>query len=131
LSECSKAQKVLPHNLPADCKTRCLLVMLRRMAIHGIRDAHASHLAFRTYGIRFSEVLALSRCLLHETAMASRRNIHIATCCTPRMTRDEALMLDVIAKGDREALAALTDNDRPTRALTAALALSDIVKVRT
>lgn len=128
MSKQPRVQTLLPLPLPGDPRAKTLLVMLRRMAIHGLRDAHASQMALSTFGMRFDSALALARCLLHETALASRRNIHIASCCTPRMTRDEALMMDVIIKGDREALAALTDNDCPTRALTTAFALGDMLK---
>ncbi|MEO9462645.1 MAG: DUF6628 family protein [Marinomonas sp.] len=119
---------LLPMPVPSDPVAKTMLVMLRRMAVHGLRDAHASQIAFGSFGTRFTEVLALTRCLLHETAMASARTIQIASCCTPRMTRDEALMIEVVMRGDKQALAALTENDRPTRALTAAFALSDILK---
>ena len=123
MSENSRLHSLLPVPLPANPMERNLLIMLRRMAIHGLRDARASQLALTTFGARFHQILALSRCVLHETATASKRSIRIATCCTPRITSDEALMMDVIVHGDKEALSAVTDNDMPARAYSAALCL--------
>ena len=128
MPDCPSLQSLLPLPLPANPMERTVLVMLRRMAIHGLRDARASQLALTTFGARFDQVLALSRCLLHETATASKSTIRIATCCTPRMTRDEALMMDVILHGDKEALSAVTDNDMPARAYSAALCLHNALE---
>ncbi len=130
MSECSRLQSLLPVPLPSNSAQRSLLVMLRRMAICGLRDARATQLAMSMFGVDFREALGLARCLLHETALISKRSIHIATCCTPRMTRDEALMLDAIVTGDRTAISAVTDNDEPGRAWMAAIALGELVKAR-
>lgn len=121
-------ESALPLAVPQDQKIRTLLVIMRRMAIHGLHDARAGQLAITAYRTRFDQILTLARLVLHETALASRRCIQIASCCTPRMTRDEALMLDVIILRDREAFAALTDNEAPSRAMTAAIALGDLVR---
>ena len=119
---------LLPVPVPSDPVAKAMLIVVRRMAVHGLRDAHASQIAFVTFGTRFADILTLARCLLHETALTSARTIQVASCCTPRMTRDEALLMDVVMRGDKQALAALTDNDLPTRALTAAFALGDLLR---
>lgn len=125
MSESTPIETLLPVALPQDTLQKTVLIILRRMAIHGLRDASASTLALEAFGSGFRKVLVLSRCLLQEMATASNRSIRIASCCAPRMTRDEALIMDVILRGDREALSAVTDNETPDRALSAAFCLAE------
>lgn len=116
MSENAPACPALAAPLPADPRARALLVMLRRMAIHGIRDAQAAWLALRWFGAGFRKPLVLLRCYILELAEASRRTICIAPCCTPGMTRDELLLLGGLTAGDLAGLEALTDGGDVTRA---------------
>ncbi|MEW4447595.1 DUF6628 family protein [Qipengyuania sp. JC766] len=113
----------LPYALPNDRVLRPTLVMLRRMAAHGLRDARATMLAIDTFGADFRKPLTLMRCYLHELATASCRNIRIAPCCAPRMTRDEALMMETIELGCAASFSALTDGGAIDRVLPTAQAL--------
>ncbi|ABC63749.1 hypothetical protein ELI_08285 [Erythrobacter litoralis HTCC2594] len=106
-----------------------LVLLARKMAIYGLRDASATMLAMQVFGSGFRRPLALLRCFMHEVATCSNRNISVAPCCAPRMTRDEALLIDALATADLASLAALTDNDDCGRALTVALALREEIDV--
>lgn len=87
---------LLPHSLPADPNTRIQLVAIRRMAAHGLRDAQASLLMLRWFGLDYRRRLVLLRALIHELAQVSRRTIQLAPCCAGRMTADEALLIRVL-----------------------------------
>lgn len=99
----------LPLPLPDSQLQRATLIILRRMAIHGIRDAQASLLAMERFGLGFRRPLVLMRCLIIEIARGSRRTIRIAPCCAPGMTQDEGLLLDSITGGGEAPMLALMD----------------------
>ncbi len=63
-----------------------ILVAMRRMAAHGIRDAHAALLMLDLFGGRFRRPLVLLRAFMLEFARASQRSIKVAPCCSLRMT---------------------------------------------
>ena len=123
MSDAHSHRCALPLMLPEDRDERLLLVLLRRMAIHGLHDARASWMALENYGIGFRKPLVLMRCFLHELASASQRNIRLAPCCAPRMTRDEGLMLAAIDLPSLDGLEALTDAGDVSRVMSAAHAL--------
>lgn len=87
---------LLPLPLPAERTGRMVLVAMRRMAAHGIRDAHAAWLMLDLFGARFRRPLVLLRAFMLEFAQASHRPIRIAPCCSLRMTRDEGLLIDAL-----------------------------------
>lgn len=113
----------LPVPYPSSPLEQTMLVLLRRMAIHGLHDAGATMVAIDRFGTGFRKPLVLLRCFLLELATASKRSIAIAPCCAPRMTRDEALMIEAIGNPALDLLAALTDADNVGRAMSAAHAL--------
>ncbi|MFA7586343.1 MAG: DUF6628 family protein, partial [Novosphingobium sp.] len=107
LSERTAANCLLPHALPADAGQRIALYALRRMAAGGIADAHAANLFFTTFGLHFRRPLVLIRAFMLDMAQCSRRTIRLAPCCAPRMTEDEARLLDGLRfAGRNPALAA-------------------------
>lgn len=90
------APDLLPLSLPEDRVDRIVLVCIRRMAAHGIRDAHAAWLALDTFGVNFRRPLVLLRAFLVELAQASHRSIKIAPCCALRMTEDEGRIVEIL-----------------------------------
>lgn len=101
----SETTEILPLPLPREAKRRAALVIVRRMAAHGFRDASATMLALDTFGTDFRRMLVLLRAFMVELARASNRTITLAPCCAMRMTEDEGLLLEVLslAAGDPEA----------------------------
>ncbi len=117
--------------LPTACTDRTILLMMRRMGTHGLRDAQAVMLAMRFFGTGFRQPLVLLRCFMAEVAQASERSIMLSPCCARRMTRDEGLLLETLAmcrqnpsraKGD---LGELTGCEHACRAFTVALAFNN------
>jgi hypothetical protein len=91
------AHATLPLPLPESRAERIALVILRRMAAQGFRDAAAAMLALETFGIGFRRVLVLLRAYMVEVARCSDRTISLAPCCAMRMTEDEGLMMDALS----------------------------------
>lgn len=109
--------------LPTAPQERVLLAMFRRMAIYGLRDSRAAMLALHHFGGQFRRPLTLMRCFMHELATSSNRNIRIASCCAPRITVDEALVLDSVMRGELASMEALTEAHDPQRPFTIAQTL--------
>ncbi len=126
--EPSPSPVLLPK--PTACTDRTVLVMLRRMGGHGLRDARATWIGLNHFGQRFRQPLVLMRCFMAEIAQASQRSIMLANCCAPRMTGDEGLLLETLALCGRNPdrakrnLARLTDNGPTARAFSVACALN-------
>jgi hypothetical protein len=93
----SDTHQILPLPLPRARSERAALVILRRMAAHGFRDAAATTLALETFGTGFRRVLVLLRAYMVELARGSNRTISLAPCCAMRMTDDEGLMMEALA----------------------------------
>ena len=89
---------LLPHAAPASPYRRLLLFTIRRMAAAGIGDAHAAHAIFTGFGLGYRRPLVLLRALMGELSRVSTAKLTVAPCCCPRMTRDEAMLLDLIAE---------------------------------
>jgi len=127
---------VLPFAAPPEERARLLLLAIRRIAAHGLNDAHAAHACFTGFGLSYRRPLILLRALMAEISRASARKIMVAPCCCPRMTRDEAVLLRAIATAphDRfEAHGALEDllgTPLCLGALTSAEALGEAVTER-
>ncbi len=101
-----RSADLLPLPLPADRTRRMVLVTIRRMAAHGIRDAQAAWLMLDLFGSRFRRPLVLLRAFMLEFAQSSHRAIRIAPCCSLRMTRDEGMLIDALSlAADHPALA--------------------------
>lgn len=120
--------------MPDLCTDRTMIRIMRRLGGHGTRDAQASMLALRHFGQSFRQILVLTRCYVTEIAHASRRNIMIANCCAPKMTRDEALLLETIALSQRlpartmRNLSELTGGGASQRVTTVARALNNALE---
>ncbi len=112
------AKTLLPHAAPASPYRRLLLFAIRRMAAGGITDAHAAHAIFTGFGLGYRRPLVLVRALMAELSRVSTAKLTVAPCCCPRMTSDEAMLVDLIAEAP----------DRPD---SVHLALNGLLHVRT
>ena len=83
----------LPLPLPQGQRAQLLLLLFRRLAIHGPRDARASMLALDQLGSGFLRALHLMRAFLHRLARHAQKPLRIAPCCASRMTRHEGLVV--------------------------------------
>lgn len=83
------------------------LFVARRMAAHGLDDAHATLALIAAFGKRHRRPLILMRTMMHELAQAASRNIMVAPSCCRRMTRDEARLLVIVAESDGNPVDAL------------------------
>lgn len=117
------AAPALPLPLPEERALRIALVMIRRMAGHGLEDSRATLLAIDAFGPGFRKPLLLVRCLVFELCRASRRRLTLAPCCALGMTLDEGLIVALIRGGGLAPYAALTDDARCTAPLSSAEAL--------
>jgi hypothetical protein len=88
---------ILPYPLPRDTMQRFTLFALRRMAVHGIRDAHAASSFIASFGLHFRKPLVLMRAFIVELAQVAHGRIVVAPCCAPRMTEDEARIVGILA----------------------------------
>lgn len=109
--------------LPRQRELSLVLVLIRRMAANGLSDSRATMLALDVAGARFRSLLVYARCFVIELSRSSNRKIMLAPCCASGMTRDEALLIDVIESGDLASYAALTDDSQCLTAHSAARAL--------
>ena len=75
---------------------RTLLFAMRRMAMGGLNDAHATHAMFTMLGRSHRRPLVLLRALMAELARCSRNRILVAPCCCGRMTHGEAMLMGAI-----------------------------------
>ena len=89
---------LLPHAAPASPYRRLLLFAIRRIAAGGIADAHAAHATFTGFGLGYRRPLVLLRALMAELSRVSSAQLKVAPCCCPRMTSDEAMLVDLIAE---------------------------------
>ena len=89
---------LLPHVAPASPYLRLALFAIRRMAVGGIADAHAAHAIFTGFGLGYRRPLVLLRTLMTELSRVSTVKLTVAPYCCPRVTRDEAMLLNSIAE---------------------------------
>lgn len=109
-------------------RTECALMFAtRRMATLGLRDATATMLAIDLFGAGFRRPLVLLRAFVGELSFTSHRPIKFARCCTPAMTADERLILQVLSVADtspgmaEQGLRKLTQNPHVCEPLAAAV----------
>jgi hypothetical protein len=127
----SQSETLLPSTIPEGRIERLLLFVIRRMAIHGLRDAHATSAMIGQFGLRHREPLVLLRGFLAELARVSLQPIKVVPCCCLRMTHDEARILSAITKANTEPAWALYHLERLTggadaiSSLSAAMAIND------
>lgn len=96
------ASAALPFACPVDDNRRLLLYCIRRMGAHGLQDAHAANAMLGAFGLSYMRPLVMLRAFIAETAHTSERRISIAGCCCPRMTLDEARLLDAISSSESD-----------------------------
>lgn len=120
----------LPYVLPFDQFTRVMIFAVRRMAAHGLNDAHAANALLGVFGINYRRPLVLLRALMQEMATQSQRSILISPCCCARMTEDEMRIICVIGIAERDfadcyaIMRTLLDSPDCPGAVSTALALS-------
>jgi len=88
---------LLPHAAPASPYRRLLLFAVRRIAAGGTNDALAAHAIFTAFGLSYRRPLMLLRAFMADVSRVAEAKLRVAHCCCPRMTRDEALLLQCIA----------------------------------
>lgn len=131
MTETSEAARILPLPAPQTRTERLIVYTFRRIAAHGLNDAHAANAMMGSFGMSYKRPLILLRAYMAELARASQRQITIAPCCCPRMTHDEARLLSVLVVANssppsaRHHLSVLTSDGDILPALSAAMALSD------
>ena len=109
--------------LPARRQQTLGLILVRRLAGHGLQDARASMIALDAAGSEFRKLLVLSRALVVDLARTSQRKITLAPCCATGMTRDEGLVMALIGGAGLDVHGVLTDDAGCKAAMTTAHAL--------
>lgn len=89
---------LIPYAAPASPNCRLLLFAIRRMAVGGIHDAHAAHALFTGFGRPYRRPLILLRAFMAEISRVANATLTVAPCCCLRMTGDEGILLESIAK---------------------------------
>ena len=102
-----RTEALLPLRLPEEAELRLILVILRRMAAHGLQDSRAVMLALHTWRTPFRQPLTLLRAYLVEVARASHRRIRFAPCCAQGMTLDEGRLIGILATAGRNPTSAV------------------------
>lgn len=126
----SALSDLLPHDAPGCDNRRLLLYGFRRIAAHGLNDAHAAHAMLTVFGRSYRRPLVLLRALAAELSRVSARRLTIAPCCCPRLTLCEANFLGAVAvcvddpQSAHAALAAMLGVRECVGALCSAQALS-------
>jgi hypothetical protein len=90
-------ETLLPRPLPSEGSARLLLFGFRRLATHGLQDAHAANAMIGGFGLGFRRPLILLRALMAELSRVSNRKIVVAPCCCLRMTAAEAAVLEAVS----------------------------------
>ena len=88
---------LLPIRAPSCDNRRLLLYVFRRVASHGLNDAHGAHAMLTTFGRSYRRPLVLLRALAAEMSRVSARRLMVAPCCCARMTASEAALIEVLA----------------------------------
>lgn len=126
--------ELLPLPAPTVQDERLLLFIVRRLAAHGLNDAHAANAMLCSFGMSYRRPLLLLRAFMMELARASHRSITVAPCCAARMTLDEGRIMAALTEaGSHHKSAArhlrhVTGEAGVFPALSAAMALSDAFK---
>lgn len=118
----------LPLPLPETRQEQALLLMFRRMAIHGLHDARTSLFTLDHFGSGFLRTLHLVRAFLHGLARHVQAPLKVAPCCTPRMTRHEGLVISAMAQACPVALLELSGPEGYRELVTLAQALQAEVR---
>lgn len=119
----SNDSTALDFPLPARRHQTLGLVLIRRLAAHGLHDARATMLALDAAGSDFRKLLVLVRALVVDLARTSQRRILLAPCCAAGMTCDEGLLIALISGAGLDVHGVLTDDAQCPAAMTTAHAL--------
>jgi hypothetical protein len=124
-------QQLLPQQAPDAHIPRMIRFAMRRMAIGGLSDAHATNAMLACFGMSYRRPLMFLRVLMEEVARIAQQPITVAPCCCPRVTDGEAALLVLIecSSSDPDAaravLARVTGSLDTLAALSIAQALGD------
>ena len=127
------SQTLLPHAIPDSFMPRLLLYTIRRMAVGGLHDAHASNALLGTFGLHHKRVQMFVRAFMAELARSSSRSITVAPCCCRRMTAHEDALIRIVKSAAIDPqmmhaeLSALLGNADARAPLAAAIGLSDVL----
>lgn len=92
----SALAQALPRLQPDDAGTRLLLFGIRQIGAGGLHDAATAHALVTAFGKGFRRPLLLLRTFMAEASATASGPIQIAPWCCPRMTPNEAAMLDLL-----------------------------------
>ena len=133
MTDLATFEALIPHRAPTDQVARTMLVAIRRLAVGGLTDAHATNVLMADFGMAYRRPLMFLRILLSEVSRIAERQISIAPCCCPRMTEGEAAFLIIIDRARdhperaRAALARMAGTLDCLPALSVAQALADVL----
>jgi hypothetical protein len=82
--------------MPTCDNRRLLLYVFRRVAAHGLNDAHGAHAMLTMFGRSYRRPLVLLRAFAAELSRVSARRLTVAPCCCPRLTAAEADIVDAV-----------------------------------
>ena len=131
MTDSATLEALIPHCVPTDQVARTMLIAIRRLAVGGVTDAHATNILMADFGMAYRRPLMFLRILISEVSRIATRQISIAPCCCPRMTEGEAAFLTIIETARdhpecaRAALARLAGTLDCLPALSVAQALGD------
>lgn len=80
--------------MPDYLGSRLLLLAMRRLGAHGLRDAPLAQHFLTVIGKGFQRPLIMTRLLVSELSAAASGPIQIAPCCCPRLTAAERAVID-------------------------------------
>ena len=115
---------LIPHIAPTDAVARTVLLAIRRLAIGGLDDAHATSLFMGHFGMAYRRPLMFLRVLMAEVSRIAQHPITIAPSCCPRMTEGEAAFLLLIDCSRSDPLVARAALSRVTSSLDTMAAVS-------
>ncbi len=134
MTDTDTLENLIPHPAPTERVARTLLVAIRRLAIGGLGDAHATNILIGDFGMAYRRPLLFLRILLAEISRVAERQITIAPCCCTRMTEGEAMFLMIINSARdqpasaRATLARMTGSLDCLPAISVAQALADALE---
>lgn len=117
MTESATLETLIPHAAPTEKVARTLLVAIRRLAVGGLKDAHATNILIGDFGMAYRRPLMFLRVLLGEVSRIAQRQITIAPCCCPCMTEGEATFLFIIDRARQHPESARTAIARMTASL--------------
>lgn len=130
MEEIKARQESLPFAVPQDPDLALVLLLIRKIAAGTASCGEIEAFAYQAFGHDYERPLTLARAYLIETCTAAKHPIAVIGKDHPRMTADEALMIEalVLCRSDlgaaEDCLIALTDQAEPFAPLAAARLLA-------